>query len=84
MCRESLSRELHLCKVPHVCEKPIEVTYKGKTVGQGFVDILVAERLVVELKSVDSLIGTHTAQVVSDLQVLHLNLGLLINFNVTF
>jgi GxxExxY protein len=50
-------------------------------VGGGRVDFLVAERLVVELKSVDRLAPVHKAQVISYLKASGARLALLINFN---
>ena len=78
----ALSHELTLRSIPHRTEVPVPVIYKGVKVGEGFIDILVDDRLVLELKSVESLHEVHRAQVIAYLQALHLQLGLLINFNV--
>jgi GxxExxY protein len=45
-------------------------------------DIIVDGKLVVEIKSVDSLIEVHKAQVLTQLRLTGLSLGLLLNFNV--
>jgi GxxExxY protein len=58
------------------------VHYKGKPVGHGRLDLLVADRLVIELKAVDSIAPVHRAQLLSYLRVTGHPLGLLINFNV--
>jgi GxxExxY protein len=58
------------------------MVYKGVLVGEGFVDILVGARLVLELKVVEVLNEVHRAQVIAYLQAMKLQLGLLINFNV--
>ena|SRR5438034_11552844 len=79
----ALSHELELRKIPHLVEVPVCIVYKGKQVGKGFIDILVAGRLVLELKAIDALAPVHPAQVLSYLRVTKLKLGLLINFNVT-
>jgi len=55
--------------------------YKGDEVGEFFVDFIVDDRIVVELKAVDRFHGAHTAQVLSYLRAAELRLGLLINFN---
>ncbi len=57
--------------------------YKGEVVGSYQLDFLVEEELVVELKSVEKLADVHRAQVITYLQASHLELGLLINFNVS-
>lgn len=74
--------ELELRGIPCVPESPVPIHYKGRLVGQGKVDILVAKRLVVELKAVDALNDAHRCQVLTYLQSLDLPLGLLVNFNV--
>ena len=57
--------------------------YKGKAVGKTFViDLLVENRVVVELKSVDALLPIHEVQLVTYLKLTGKKLGLLINFNV--
>lgn len=60
----------------------IGVEYKGLPVGEGKLDFLVQDAVVVELKAVEALAPVHTAQVISYLKATKLQLGLLINFNV--
>lgn len=55
--------------------------YKGHKVGEGRIDILVEDSLVLELKAVDDLAPVHTAQVISYLKATRHRLGLLMNFN---
>ena len=80
--RNAISRELTLRGIPHECEAPVPVYYKGELVGQGRVDVLVDGQLVVELKVVDALNDIHRAQCLAYLCALQLELALLINFNV--
>ena len=75
LCLELTSRS-----VPYRRQAVVEVRYKNVAVGQGVVDLLVAERLVVELKAVEQLAETHRAQVLTYLKITGLPLGLLINF----
>lgn len=79
---EALCHELDLRGIAYQRQCPIKVFYKGKEVGEGWVDLLVGGRLIVELKSVESLSEVHVAQVISYLVATGLRLGLLINFNV--
>jgi len=79
---EALSQELTTRHIPHVRQAVIHVSYKGNPVGEGKLDILVDNRLIVELKSVEALAPIHKAQVISYLKTTGLFLGLLINFNV--
>ena len=79
---EAMVIELTLRRIPFVREKPIEVVYRRRRVGEGRVDLLVADRVIVELKAVEALAPVHTAQVISYLKATGLRLGLLMNFNV--
>jgi GxxExxY protein len=63
-------------------QHPVALAYKGEIAGEGFLDFLVGEQLVVELKAVDKLAPIHSAQVISYLKATKLQLALLINFNV--
>jgi GxxExxY protein len=79
---EALAVELAQRGVPFERQFHVRVTYKGFVVGSGRVDLLVGTRLVVELKSVETLAPVHVAQTLSYLKVLGQPLGLLITFNV--
>ena len=80
--QEALDIELQLRKIPFVSQKIVAVNYKGSKVGEGKLDFLVGNNLVVELKAVENLAPIHTAQVLSYLRMTNHPLGLLINFNV--
>ena len=79
---EALAIELRLRGVPFERQKLITVGYKENAVGEGKLDFLVNDRLIVELKAVEILSAIHKAQVISYLRATRLHLGLLINFNV--
>ncbi len=79
---DALAIEFELRGIPHERQKRIIVSYKERMIGEGQLDFLVAEALVVELKAVDALAAIHKAQVLSYLKTTRLSLGLLINFNV--
>jgi GxxExxY protein len=80
--RKSLCHEFDLRGIPHECEVPIDIHYKGKLVGQGRIDILVGGSIILELKVVEALNDVHRAQALSYLKITKLKLVLLINFNV--
>lgn len=80
--QEALDIELQLREIPFVSQKIVAVNYKGSKVGEGKLDFLVGNNLVVELKAVENLAPIHTAQVLSYLKMTGHPLGLLINFNV--
>jgi GxxExxY protein len=77
-----LCHELELRGIPFQYEVPVKIIYKGKEVGEGRVDLLVAGKLVLELKSIDAIAPVHKAQCLTYLRLLKLQLGLVINFNV--
>jgi GxxExxY protein len=79
---EALSTELHLRGVPFERQVPAPVLYKGKVVGEGRLDMVVRDTVIVELKTVEALAQIHTAQLLSYLKATGYQLGLLINFNV--
>lgn len=79
---EALAVELHLRGIPFVRQATVAVNYKGYMVGEGRLDIVVADMLIVELKTVERLSEVHVAQIIPYLKATHLQLGLLINFNV--
>ena len=78
---KALAIELTRGSIPFESESPIELLYKGEPLGEGRIDLLVAGRLVVELKAVEKLAPIHHAQVISYLKITGQSLGLLINFN---
>lgn len=77
-----LSHELRLRGIRHQLQLPMPLLYKGNSVEVGFrADLIVEDRLLVELKAVEKLLPLHTAQVVTYLRLKRFPLGLLINFN---
>ena len=59
---------------------PIKVLYKEDVVGEYVADILVEERVIVELKTVERLEKIHEAQLLNYLKATGLNIGMLVNF----
>ncbi len=63
----------------------LPVVYKGDQLDKEFVlDLLVEDEIILELKSVETVLPVHEAQLVTYLKLSGKKLGLLINFNVTF
>jgi GxxExxY protein len=80
---ECLSKELALRKVTVERQKPVPVVYNDVKLECGYrMDLLVEGRVVVELKSVESLAAIHEAIILTYLRLSDHRLGLLINFNV--
>ena len=74
--------EFELRGIPFRRQSGVGITYKGRPVGKGKLDLLVGDRLIVELKAVERLAPIHSAQMISYLRMTNRMLGLLINFNV--
>lgn len=79
---EALCVELRLRGIPYERQRPAKVEYKGEYVGEGRLDLLVGQRLVVELKAIREVLPIHRAVVLSYLKATGNSLALLINFNV--
>ena len=74
--------EMQLREIKFRRQLPIMIQYKGTSIGEHRLDLLVDERIVVELKAIEALAPIHRAQVISYLRATKLHLGLVINFNV--
>ncbi len=80
---QALSVELELRGVRFQRQAPVAVVYKGRSIAESRLDLVIEGKLIVELKAVDQFAPIHTAQVLSYLKATGCQLGLLINFNVT-
>lgn len=64
-------------------QKTLPIFYKGNQLDAGYrLDLLVDEKVILEIKSVDSFVPIHDAQLLSYLKLSGCKIGLLINFNV--
>jgi GxxExxY protein len=78
-----LCRELELRGVPHASEVELPLEYKGVQIGKAyFIDLLIEDTLVVEVKSVEKLLPIHGSQLMTYMHLKRASAGLLINFNV--
>jgi len=81
--RECLAYELRKQGHSIEVEKAMPLTYESVRLNQGYrMDILVDNKLVLEIKSVDALLNVHFAQLMTYLNLGDYRLGLLMNFNV--
>ncbi len=78
-----LALELTKSGLQIASQKEIPLTYKGLALESGFrADLIVENKVLIELKSIDQLLPVHTAQALTYLKLSNLRTGLLINFNV--
>jgi GxxExxY protein len=66
--------------IPAKQQAAADVYFQGKLVGQYFADILVDNKLILELKTVDTIANVHKAQVLNYLRATGIKLGLILNF----
>lgn len=76
----ALVRELGLRGVGVRSQVSFPVSYKGQCLGDWTADLVVGEKIIVELKCVERLMGEHTAQCINYLKASGLPVALLINF----
>lgn len=78
-----LLRELHLRDISIESQVGIPLNFKGFDLAKEYkIDILVEKEIIIELKSVDSILPVHQAQLISYLKLADKRMGFLINFNV--
>ena len=59
---------------------PINVNYKGVLVGDYYADIVVEDKVLIELKAIEKLQKIHEAQILNYLKATKFEIGLLVNF----
>jgi GxxExxY protein len=64
-------------------EHPIEVYYNDFKVGQYFADLIVENKVIVEIKAAEGLCPEHDAQLINYLKATEIEVGLLLNFGKT-
>jgi GxxExxY protein len=63
-----------------VAQHPINVYFEGERVGEYFADLVVTERVIVEIKAAEGLCEAHEAQLLNYLKATDVEVGLLLNF----
>jgi GxxExxY protein len=78
MIRELTRRQISVQK-----SVPIPLYYRGESLCKDYIiDILVADEIILELKSIEGILKVHEAQLITYLKLADKRLGFLINFNV--
>jgi len=81
--QQCLAYELSKANIKFEIEKEIPVKYKDVKLDCGYrIDLLVENKLILELKSVEKLLPIHEAQILTYMKLAKIKTGLLINFNV--
>jgi GxxExxY protein len=71
---------LHQKGLKAIAQVPIDVSFRGESVGHFYADILVEDTVVLELKAVSAIAPEHKAQLINYLKATGIEVGLLINF----
>jgi len=77
---EALAREFCARKIAHARQKKFAVYYKGWLVGEYVLDMVVDDKIIVELKAVPEILPLHCAQALSYLKAANLRLAIVLNF----
>lgn len=79
--QECLQIEFSLQNIPFVAQPELQLSYKGTQLNQAFrPDFICFGKIIVELKSVDSLINPHRSQTINYLNATGFELAMLVNF----
>ncbi|MDA3945673.1 MAG: GxxExxY protein [Helicobacteraceae bacterium] len=79
--QEALELEFKEKGIPFIREEKLEIYYREHTLQQYYIaDFICYDKIIIELKALNSLDKTHVAQVLNYLKATDLSLGLLINF----
>lgn len=80
---QCLAYELKKSRIPFKLQHSLPVEYKGVKLDCGYrIDMLVGNKVIVELKCVDIILPIHQAQLLTYMKLSCIGIGLLLNFNV--
>ena len=81
---QCLCHELSIQGLLFEKQKPLSIDYKGQKLDCGYrLDVIVEKAVIIELKSCEKIEPIHKAQLLTYLKLSGLNLGLILNFNVS-
>ena len=79
-----LCHEFERNAVPYACQVKLPIEYDGLHLDCGYrADIIVADEVILEIKSIDRILALHKAQLLTYLRISRHRIGLLMNFNTT-
>jgi GxxExxY protein len=81
---ECLCHEFHLRGISFERQHPLPVEYKGVKLDCGYrLDLIVENRVILEIKCVEHVLPVHEAQLLTYLKMTGMRVGLILNFNVS-
>jgi GxxExxY protein len=79
---ECLCYELEALQIPFSRQVVMPLVYKANRLDCGFrADVIVTDRVLIEIKAVEAVTDLHKAQLLTYLKITHLKVGLILNFN---
>ena len=66
--------------IPAVLQSPIKVFYEGEIIGEYYADVLVDNKVIIEIKAAKSLVEENEAQLLNYLKATDIEVGLSLNF----
>ncbi|HEY9463703.1 MAG TPA: GxxExxY protein [Vicinamibacterales bacterium] len=81
VCETALCIEMQLRGIPFKRQVGVPVYYKGELISEYHPDLIIANEVIVEVKSVERIAEVHVAQVRTYLRITSLHVGLIMNFN---
>ena len=78
--KNALVLEIRSAGLIAVSERPIEIFYRNQIIGEYFADIIVENKIIVEVKAFKEIIPVHEVQLLNYLKATGLEIGLLLNF----
>jgi GxxExxY protein len=78
--QKALELEFANRQIPYEPQKPVQMLYKGTQIGLNYLDFVIDEKLILEIKSVNVLNEVHLFQTLKYLAVTKYPLALLVNF----
>jgi GxxExxY protein len=76
----AMTYELKKAEIPATPQSPINVIYENEIMGEYYADILVDDRVIVEIKASKKIVPEHKAQLLNYLKATDKEVGLLLNF----
>ena len=78
--QRAYEKELKIQEIPPVGQKKIKILYKGIDLGFQVLDLVIDDKIIIEIKAVSEILQIHKAQLISYLKATDYQLGILINF----
>jgi len=78
--QKALEEEFRISKIPYVPQKSVTIIYKGLQVGLRYLDFVIDDKIILEIKSINNLNSDHEFQVLSYFAATSYPVALLINF----